>query len=116
MRWLRGWSLARGLPRPHFAEVGLVVEVGWPEQVRHYIFVEAGEALQASVARLHGPYTHVKTTVEPAQLRCVLPPGWRLKQPRYLMSGAPGYVRQAATEHRRFGAPRTHSQRPARGE
>ena len=54
-RWLTGWSLARGLPLPQPVVGGLVVEVGWPEQVRRYVFVEAGEALQACVARSHDP-------------------------------------------------------------
>jgi GNAT superfamily N-acetyltransferase len=108
-RWLTGWSLARGLPLPQPVAGGFVVEVGWPEQVRRYVFVEAAEALQACVGRCHAPFTHVKATVEPAQLQRVLPPGWRLDQPRYLLSAStalapsvplpPGYVLQVATEH-----------------
>ncbi|MVN79285.1 GNAT family N-acetyltransferase [Hymenobacter sp. HMF4947] len=108
-RWLTGWSLARGLPLPQLVGGGFVVEVGWPAQVRRYVFGEAAEALQACMARRHAPYTYVKAAVEPAQLQRLLPPGWHLDQPRYLMSAPavlapsvplpPGYVVQVATEH-----------------
>lgn len=43
-RWLSGWSLARGLPLPQRADGGLVAEVGWPEQLRRHVFVDAGAA------------------------------------------------------------------------
>lgn len=108
-RWLTGWSLARGLPLPQPTAGGLVVEVGWPEQVRRYVFVEAAGSLQACLAHIRDPFTYIKATVEPAQLQRVLPPGWHLEQPRYLMSAppalptsvllSPGYVLQVATEH-----------------
>ncbi|MBO2012934.1 GNAT family N-acetyltransferase [Hymenobacter negativus] len=85
-RWLTGWSLARGLPLPQPDGGGLVVEVGWPEQVRRHVFVDAGPALQACTIRIHEPFIYLKAAVEPAHLRRVLPAPWQVKQPRYLMS------------------------------
>lgn len=107
-RWLTGWSLARGLPLPQPYEGGLVVEVGWPEQARRYVFADAGPALQACAARIHDPFVYLKAAVEPAQLRRVLPAPWQLEPPRYFMCrptamapAAPpaGYVAQVAAEH-----------------
>lgn len=84
-RWLIGWSLARGLPLPQPHEGGLLVEVGWPDQVRRYVFAEAGPALQACASQIQGPGIYLKAAVEPAALRWALPAPWQLESPRYLM-------------------------------
>lgn len=107
--WLTGWSLARGLPLPQPAGGGLVVEVGWPEQVRRHVFVDAGEALQVCAARIQDPYIYLKAAVEPAHLRRVLPAAWLVEPSRYLMycptamapSGSlpAGYRAQFTVEH-----------------
>ncbi|WP_303312675.1 GNAT family N-acetyltransferase [Hymenobacter sp. BT730] len=72
------------LPRPY--KGGLVVDVGWPEQVRRYVFTEAGEALQACAADIREPFVHLKAAVEPAHLRRALPAAWQIQSPGYLMS------------------------------
>ena len=84
-RWLTGWSLARGLPLPRLCGGGLVVEVGWPEQVRRYVFAEAGPALQACASHIQEPFIYLKAAVEPTHLRQVLPAPWQLEAPRYFM-------------------------------
>jgi GNAT superfamily N-acetyltransferase len=108
-RWLTGWSLARGLPLPQPYGGGLVVEVGWPEQVRRHVFGEAGESLQACAAAIHAPFIYIKAAVEPALLRRVLTPDWQIEPPRYLMycpkamtpAGPPpaGYTAQLTIDH-----------------
>jgi GNAT superfamily N-acetyltransferase len=108
-RWLTGWSLARGLPLPQPFGGGLVVEVGWPKQVRRYVFAEAGQALQACAAHIQAPYIYLKAAVEPVQLRQALPPIWQIESPRYFMCcPAPmrplgplpaGYEAQITREH-----------------
>ena len=85
-RWLTGWSLARGLPLPQPCGEGLVVEVGWPEQVRRHVFVDAGQALQECAAHIHEPFIYLKAAVAPEQLRRDLPAPWQIESPRYLMS------------------------------
>ncbi|SNC63416.1 Acetyltransferase (GNAT) family protein [Hymenobacter gelipurpurascens] len=107
--WLTGWSLARGLPLPQPYGEGLVVEVGWPEQVRRYVFVEAREALQNCAAHIQDPFIYLKAAVQPAQLRRALPPAWQIELPRYFMrcptmmaplSSLPAsYQAQTAVEH-----------------
>lgn len=108
-RWLTGWSLARGLPLPRHYGGGLVVEVGWPEQLRRHVFVEAGEALQACAAHIQAPFIYLKAAVEPAHMQRVLPATWQLEPPRYVMqcptampkfiSPPVGYVAQVTVEH-----------------
>jgi GNAT superfamily N-acetyltransferase len=106
-RWLRGWSLARGLPLPTRDGAGLSVEVGWPEQARRHVFADAGPALQECAGRIDEPFVYLKAAVEPAQMRRALPKRWQMESPRYLMhlasampaASATGYVANTTMEH-----------------
>lgn len=108
-RWLTGWSLARGLPLPRHCGGGLVVEVGWPDQLRRHVFVDAGAALQECAAKIHAPFVFLKAAVDAEQLRLALPARWQLESPRYFMyrpaamagpvSLPAGYVAEAGMEH-----------------
>ena len=85
-RWLTGWSLARGLPLPARFGGGLTVEVGWPEQLRRHVFLDAGQELQQCAARISEPFVYLKAAVDPGQMRQALPERWQIERPRYLMS------------------------------
>lgn len=61
-RWLTGWSLARGLPLPRRDGGELVGEVGWPEQLRCHVFVDAGPELRDCSDRVRAPYIYVKAS------------------------------------------------------
>lgn len=108
-RWLAGWSLARGLPLPRREGGGLVVEVGWPEQLRRHVFIDAGPALQGCAARIGQAGIYLKAAVDSDTLRRALPARWTIEQPRYLMrrcapmagqAAAPaGYTMQRGMEH-----------------
>ncbi len=107
-RWLRGWSGARGLPAPVRHGGGLTVEVGWPEQLRRHVFLDAGAALQACAGTVRQAHVHIKAAVEPEVLLRALPPGWTLESPRALMATTgpmrpqplpAGYRAAYATEH-----------------
>ncbi|TGE23946.1 GNAT family N-acetyltransferase [Hymenobacter aquaticus] len=109
-RWLTGWSLARGVALPRAGGGGLVVEVGWPGQVRRHVFVEAGPALRACAARIREPLVYLKAAVGPDELRRALPAAWQIEEARYLMycpgpMAAPagelpaGYAVQLGVEH-----------------
>ncbi|MDL2358376.1 MAG: GNAT family N-acetyltransferase [Pseudomonadota bacterium] len=108
-RWQTGWCLARGVPLPTRGGGGLVVEVGWPEQLRRHVFVDAGPALQACAARIDAPYVLLKAAVDCAQMRRALPARWTIERPGYLMClPAPmarhwalpdGYVARVDAEH-----------------
>jgi GNAT superfamily N-acetyltransferase len=86
-RWLRGWSLARGLPLPELRGGGLVVDVGWPEQRRRHVFVDAGAALRQCARETSEPGVFLKAAVEPEVMRSALGRGWHVAAPGYLMRG-----------------------------
>lgn len=85
-RWQTGWSLSRGAPLPTHGGGGLVVEVGWPDQARRHVFVDAGRALQDCAAQIHAPFIHLKAAVDPDRMRRALPPSWTIQSPGYLMA------------------------------
>ncbi|KQX01170.1 GNAT family acetyltransferase [Massilia sp. Root418] len=95
-RWLTGWSLSRGVPPPVKENGGLRVEVGMPLQLRRYVFLDAGQALQACADRIHAPHIYLKAPVDPAVLRAALPARWTVETPGYLMQGPASMSRQAA--------------------
>lgn len=84
-RWLTGWSLARGLSLPRHCGGGLVVDVGWPEQLRRHVFVDAGPHLQECAAQIHVPFVFLKAAVDSERLRLALPARWQIESPRYFM-------------------------------
>jgi GNAT superfamily N-acetyltransferase len=108
-RWLTGWSLSRGVPLPVREGEGLRVEVGMPLQLRRYVFLEAGAALQACAGQIHAPHIYLKAAVDPAVLRAALPARWTVEEPGYLMQSPgpmapkaelpPGYVIERSAEH-----------------
>ncbi len=108
-RWLTGWSLARGLPLPRHCGGALVVDVGWPNQLRRHVFADAGAALQECAAQIHAPFVFLKAAVDSEQLRLALPSRWQLESPRYFMcrpaamagpvSLPAGYVATVEREH-----------------
>jgi GNAT superfamily N-acetyltransferase len=108
-RWLTGWSRSRGLPLPLHEGGGLSVEVGWPDQLRRYLFADAGAALCACAAQIHDPCVFIKATVDAQVLRRALPQRWAIEAPRYLMACAgpmqgavtlpAGYTTTLAIEH-----------------
>lgn len=95
-RWLTGWSLSRGLPLPRREGGGSVVEVGWPDQLRRHVFVDAGRALRECAAKIHEPCIYLKAAVDPDQMRRALPARWEIEKPRYLMH-CPAAMTRSAT-------------------
>ena len=108
-RWLTGWSLSRGVPLPHKEDGGMRVEVGMPLQLRRYVFLDAGQALQACADRIDAPHIYLKAPVDPDVLRAALPARWTVEVPGYLMQGPvsmsrqvelpAGYVVNSSEEH-----------------
>ena len=86
-RWLTCWSLSRGVPLPLPCDGGLVVEVGMPDQLRRYVFADAGAALQACADRIREPHVFLKAPVAPEVLRQSLPARWNIARPGYFMAG-----------------------------
>lgn len=94
-RWLTGWSLSRRLPLPTREGGGLTVEVGWPDQLRRHVFVDAGRELRECASRIHAPFIYLKAAVDPGQMRRALPARWEIESPHYIMHCPAAMTRSA---------------------
>lgn len=94
-RWLKGWSLSRGVPLPVREDGGLSVEVGMPLQLRRYVFLDAGPELLARAGQIDMPHIFLKVPVEPAVLQAVLSARWSVEEPGYLMLGPEAMSKEA---------------------
>ena len=84
-RWLTGWSRSRGVASPYHDAGGLTVDVGFPDQLRRHVFIDAGAALQARAAAIHTPRVYLKAAVHADVLRRALPARWTVEDPLYMM-------------------------------
>lgn len=62
-----------------------MVEVGWPDQLRRHVFVDAGRELRECAADIHDPFIYLKAAVDPERMRSALSARWQIENPGYLM-------------------------------
>ena len=84
--------------------VGLVVEVGWPDQLRRHVFVDAGPALQTCAASVVEPLVYLKAAVDSDTLRAALPARWQIESPRWLMRSEVPMAAFAVAGYRAVGS------------
>jgi GNAT superfamily N-acetyltransferase len=84
--WVRGWALVRGTPAPVAEADGWRVEVGWPDQQARYVFAGLSDRLAGLGAEIDRPFVLLKACAEPEALKAVLPPGWSVRPPGFLMT------------------------------
>lgn len=84
--WTRGWALTRGVAPPLRDDGGWRIEVGAEDQLRRYVFAEAGEALARRAAAVHEPHVFLKVCADEATVRPLLPDRWSLRPPGFLMT------------------------------
>lgn len=75
-RWLAGWTMPSKVPMPLPCQGRLVVELGKPEKLRRYVFVEAGQTLLDRADRIRDSYILLIAAVSSETLRKALTPRW----------------------------------------
>jgi GNAT superfamily N-acetyltransferase len=83
--WLAARSLARGLPAPVADRGGFRVETGSAAEIRRWVFPRMEPGLRALAHAITEPRTVLKLCGEADELRSVLPDGWQLHAPSYVM-------------------------------
>ena len=83
--WTMGWTRARETEPPVVIEGGYRVEVGWPDQQRRYVFAGLDAAIEALDRSAALPWVHVKACVPREALAAVLPAGWVMQDPHWMM-------------------------------
>lgn len=84
--WTRGWALTRGVAPPVWDDGGWRIEVGAEDQLRRYVFAEAGEAVACRAAEITEPHVFLKVCADEATVRPLLPSRWTLRPPGFLMT------------------------------
>lgn len=99
--WLRARSICHGLPAPVPDHGGWRLDTARPGELRRYVFGAAGDGLRALGASIDEPQVFLKLCGSGDELLALLPPRWRLDEPRHVMVAgdwpaaaplAPGYT------------------------
>lgn len=85
-KWLKGWSLSRGLPLPEKYGSGFKVRVDWPEQKERYVFPQLTVEFSRLMKDVSEPWIFGKVCAAPAEVEKILHNGWEIQDPGYLMT------------------------------
>lgn len=83
--WLAARSLSRGLPMPVADSGGWRVDTGSDEEVRRYVFAEAGPGLTRLLEAVAEPRVFVKLCADAATFGALLPAGWAITDANGMM-------------------------------
>jgi GNAT superfamily N-acetyltransferase len=86
-RWANAWAISRGAEGPVPRDGGLYIHVGQPEQVGRYIFAGLDrEPIRDLAMRIDRPFLYLKACAPADEVRPLLPPGWEIATPGYMMT------------------------------
>ena len=86
-RWAQAWAISRGADAPVERDGGLYIHVGQPEQIGRYIFATLDTAAIVPLARtIDRPLLYLKICAPADYVRPLLPKGWEIATPGYMMT------------------------------
>jgi GNAT superfamily N-acetyltransferase len=86
-RWAEAWAISRDATLPMARDGGLYIHVGQPEQVGRYIFASLDETpIRELAARIDRPLLYLKVCAPAGAVRPLLPSGWEIATPGYMMT------------------------------
>lgn len=84
--WVNGWALSRGTPAPTPLSIGYRIDVGLPQHVVRYVLPEFQPAVVSDLATsIDAPWIFIKVCAEPLAVAEILPRGWTVEAPVFLM-------------------------------
>ncbi|AXA92258.1 GNAT family N-acetyltransferase [Massilia sp. YMA4] len=83
--WLRARSICHGLPAPLPDHGGWRLDTARPGELRRYVFGAACDGLRELGSSIDIPLVFLKLCGSGEELLALLPPRWRLDEPRYVM-------------------------------
>lgn len=84
--WTRGWALTRGVAPPVRDGAAWRIEVGAPDQLRRFVFAEAGLEVTQRAETVREPHVFLKICADPATVWPLLPAGWDIRPSGFLMT------------------------------
>ncbi|MGN6819805.1 MAG: hypothetical protein ACTHJR_14155 [Sphingomonas sp.] len=86
-RWAEAWAMSRGAAPPVERHGGLYIHVGQPEQIGRYIFARPdAELIRPLAAAIDRPLLYLKVCAPAEIVQPLLPPGWEIATPGYMMT------------------------------
>ncbi|MCV9927897.1 GNAT family N-acetyltransferase [Flavobacterium sp. LS1R49] len=85
-KWLKAWSLSRELPLPIKYKSGFMVDVGYENQKRRYVFQELNDDFIQLLKTIDEPNIFLKVCTSPNELKAVLSKKWIILPQGYMMA------------------------------
>jgi len=83
---ITGWSIAREVALPFEIDEGFCVNVGWPKQVKRYVFPSVTPEFPRLANTIQEPWHFLKVCAEPEVVAGLLPPRWVIQPIGYMMT------------------------------
>lgn len=85
-KWLTAWSLSRNLPLPVKYKSGLMVEVGYPDQERRYVFPQLNDDFIELSESINQPWIFIKVCASVDELKDRISGKWIIQPQGYMMT------------------------------
>lgn len=86
-RWADAWAISRGAAMPVARDGGLYIHVDQPDQVGRYLFARLdADAIRPLATSIDRPLLYLKVCASADMVRPLLPPGWEIATPGYMMT------------------------------
>ncbi|MES2046439.1 MAG: GNAT family N-acetyltransferase [Pseudomonadota bacterium] len=87
--WARAWALTRDVAPPCPVPGGWHIEVGLPDQARRYVYPSPGAVVAERARSIDTPFTFLKVATSADAVRPLLPAGWEIGPPGFMMTATP---------------------------
>lgn len=84
-KWLKGWSLSRGLPLPVPFLSGFRVNVGYEDQKERYVFPDLTDDFVQLSRQINEPWIFLKVCADPEEVKLQISGKWRVQPTGYMM-------------------------------
>jgi GNAT superfamily N-acetyltransferase len=89
--WAAAWAISRGKPAPVGVHNGFYLLDGRPQQKARYVFPDLREeVVRDMTGRIDEPWVYLKFCAPRDAVAALLPEGWEIAAPGYLMAAASG--------------------------
>ncbi len=84
-KWLKGWSLSRGLPLPVQYLSGFRVNVGYETQKTRYVFSDLTDDFIQLSETINEPWIFLKVCADPEEVKLKISGKWHIQPTGYMM-------------------------------
>ena len=101
-KWLKGWSLSRGLPLPEKFKSGFKVDVGYEKQKSRYVFPNLNADFIELANSITEPWVFLKVCATPDILKKILPARWVIQPQGYMMTCSQQIIKKTVNPDHKY--------------